>query len=75
MIFQQPLKENAFYTAQRKGKVNKVSLIADTQLLKDYQITLDKNYLFLQVTSQTPRKGDIDAVSYTHLDVYKRQIK
>ena len=62
VIFQQPLKENAFYTAQRKGKVNKVSLIADTQLLKDYQITLDKNYLFLQVTSQTPRKGDIDVL-------------
>lgn len=62
VVFAESLKENAFYTAQRKGKVNKVSLLADTQLLKDYAITLDKNYLFLQVSTQAPRKNDIDVL-------------
>lgn len=62
VIFDQPLTTDAFTTVQRKGSVNEVKLVAQKELLKDYDITLDQNYLFLSVDKAKPKTDDIDVL-------------
>lgn len=62
VVFDKPLKENIFTTAQRNGKINRVSLIANKDLLKDYQKSLDYNYLFLQVSSEKASMDEVDVM-------------
>lgn len=60
VVFQDEVKAEPFYTAQRKGSVNKVTLLAQKDLLKDYGVSWNKNYMFLKIDKSTPKKGDID---------------
>lgn len=60
IVFKDEVKAQPFYTAQRKGSVNKVTLIAKKDLLKDYGIVWDKNYMFLDIEKTNPQKDDID---------------
>ena len=62
VVFDRTLEDNEFYTAKRNGKVRKVTLVADTKLLSDYDITLDKNYLFLNVKEVKPDPDKIDVL-------------
>lgn len=62
IVFQDLVKAEPFYTLQRKGSVNKVTLLADKDLLKDYDIHWEQNYMFLQVEKTKPRKSDIDVL-------------
>lgn len=62
VAFDKPLKENTFTTAQRNGKVNRISLIADKNLLKDDQKSFDYNYLFLQVRSEKASADEVDVM-------------
>lgn len=61
-VFDRPLEENSFYTAKRKGHVNRISLVADKNLLHEYGKTLDQNYLFLQVKQESADNGEIDVL-------------
>lgn len=62
LVFDKPLEENVFYTAKRNGKVNKITLIADQNLLKSYEVAWDKHYFFIQVEEETPDNGEIDVL-------------
>ncbi len=62
VAFDKALASNSFTTAQRNGKVHRISLIADKDLLKEYNKTLDDNYLFLQVSEEKPKKDEIDVL-------------
>ena len=62
VIFDRTLHSDAFTTVQRKGNVHEIKLIADQDLLKDYDIRLDQNYLFLSVEKAKPKEGDIDVL-------------
>lgn len=62
VIFQDAVKSKPFYTAQRKGSVNKITVLANLDVLKEYGETWDKNYLFLHVEKTTPVNGDIDVL-------------
>lgn len=62
VIYDGSLTSEAFTTVQRKGSVNEVRLIAQKDLLKDYDKTLDQNYLFLSVEKAKPKAGDIDVL-------------
>ena len=62
VIFDRTLHSDTFTTVQRKGNVNAIKLIADQDLLKDYDSKLDQNYLFLSVEKAKPKEGDIDVL-------------
>lgn len=62
IVFKDPLKSEPFYTAKRKNSVNKVTLLADTTLLKEYGITWKENYLFINVEKAKPNKDNIDVL-------------
>lgn len=66
VVFQDEVKAEPFYTAQRKGSVNQVTLLAQKDLLKDYGISWNQNYMFLNIEKTTPKKDDIDV----YLDPY-----
>lgn len=70
LVFAEPLEENHFATARRNGTATDVSLVANQELLKDQQITLDQNYLYLQVEEQQPADDVIDVL----LDPYGMNI-
>lgn len=55
VVYDGSLTSDAFTTVQRKGSVNEVRLIAQKDLLKDYDKTLDQNYLFLSVEKAKPK--------------------
>ncbi|MEG0360651.1 MAG: N-acetylmuramoyl-L-alanine amidase [Longicatena sp.] len=60
IVFKDSVKSEPFYMAKRNNKVNKVSIIATKDLLKDYNISMDKNYMFLNVQETTPSNDKID---------------
>lgn len=62
IVFQDTVNAEPFYTAKRKGNINKITLIADKDLLKDYGIHWDQNYMFLNVEKNKPKDGDIDVL-------------
>lgn len=61
-VFAEALKENTFTTVKRNGVVHRVELLADKTLLKDYGVTLDQNYLFLDVREEQPKAEEIDVL-------------
>lgn len=60
LVFDHPLEENEFYTAKRNGKVKKVQLIAQKDLLKEYQIEMNHHYLFISVSEEEASKEEVD---------------
>ncbi len=62
VVFDGDLQKNNYQTIKRNNKVYNIQLIADQSLLKDYEVTLDKPYLFLQVDSVQPDANDIDVL-------------
>lgn len=62
VAFTEALSENRFTTVKRNGKVNRVELIADKQLLKDYGKEVDQHYVFLSVQEETPAEMDVDVL-------------
>lgn len=62
VVFDKSFTSDAFTTVQRKGSIHEVRLVAQSDLLKDYDIALDQNYLFLSVTKAQPKEGDIDVL-------------
>ena len=62
VAFDRTLEDNEFFTAKRNNKVREVTLVANTNLLQEYGITLDKNYLFLEVKDVKPNPDDIDVL-------------
>lgn len=60
LVYSDTFQGEPFYTVKRNNKVKKVSIVADKNLLKDYDIMWDKPYLFLQVEEVTPQKDTID---------------
>ena len=62
VVFDRVLDENEFFTAKRNNKVNRISLIADNNLLHEYGKVLDQNYLFLDIQQQAPSDDEIDVL-------------
>ncbi|MEG0736547.1 MAG: N-acetylmuramoyl-L-alanine amidase [Longicatena sp.] len=66
VTYKDTFTSEAFYTVKRDNAVKKVTMVADKALLKDYDITLNDNYLFLNVEKKKPSKEKIDV----YLDPY-----
>lgn len=62
VVFDHPLEKNSFYTAKRKGFVNRITLIADQNLLHEYGKKLDQNYLFIEVKKEAADNDEIDVL-------------
>ena len=62
VVFANPVESNTFTSAKRNGKVQNVSIIADKDLLKDQNITMDQNYMFLNITSKEANDDQIDVL-------------
>lgn len=60
LIFNQKLEDNVFYTAKRNGKVKKVEMIADKDLLKEYGIEMNHHYLFISITEEAASQEEVD---------------
>lgn len=60
LIFENKVEDNVFYTAKRNGKVKKVQIIADKDLLKEYGVEMNHHYLFLSVSEEEPTKDEVD---------------
>lgn len=66
LVYKDILPGRSFDTVQRQNSIKKATLIANKNILKDYNITLKHNYLFLNVQKEKPKKEDIDV----YLDPY-----
>ncbi|WP_416325473.1 N-acetylmuramoyl-L-alanine amidase [[Eubacterium] hominis] len=62
VVFSEKPKEHLFSTVARDGMVHDVSIIADADLLADQDITMDHNYMFLNVSSKEPDSDQIDVL-------------
>ena len=62
IVFEGDLQQNTYQTIKRNQNVYSIQLIATQSLLSDYDITLDKPYLFLQIDSVQPDSKDIDVL-------------
>ena len=60
LVYHETMHSKPFYTAKRNNFVNEVTMIADQALLKDYDIQLADNYLFLNIAKKKPQKNRID---------------
>ena len=59
-VYASNLHDDHFTTIKRNGKVHRISLIADRALLKDFDVTLQDRYLFLEVKEEKPNQNDYD---------------
>lgn len=59
-VYSTDLYDNHFTTVKRNGKVNRISLIANQDLLKDYNKKLKDRYLFIEVKEEKPNTDDYD---------------
>lgn len=62
VYFNESLHSQPFVSMRRNNQVKKISLEADQDLLKKYNIHYDKNYLFLTVEDTNPEENIIDIV-------------
>ena len=62
VVFADKIADNTFSTVARNGKVQEVSIIADSSLLADQDINMDQNYMFLNVTSKDVTDDQIDVL-------------
>lgn len=62
IVYDKPLTSEPFTTVQRNNVVNSVQILADKDLLKDYDISWDQNYLFLYIEETKPSEDDIDVL-------------
>lgn len=62
IVFDKPLTSEPFTTVQRNDKVHSVQLYARNDLLKDYDITWNQNYLYINIEEKEPDKNDIDVL-------------
>lgn len=60
LVYHEKLHSKPFTTIKRENAVNKVTMIADQDLLKDYEIKLTDHYLFLNIEKSKPAKDKID---------------
>ena len=59
--------------ATEKGNLNR-QIAADNKLLREIKARITRLYNWSKAEAEKPvKKGTMAAVSYTHLDVYKRQ--
>ena len=70
LVYADVLQENQFETAVRDNLVKNVSIIANKNLLEDQGITLDHNYVYLNIEEQEPTDDQIDVL----LDPYGMNI-
>ncbi len=62
-VYTSVFHDNSFTTVKRKGSINKINLFADRNFLKkDYQKTLDQDYLFLEVKAAKPSDKQYDVI-------------
>lgn len=66
VVYHDVFKGEPFYTVKRNDKVRKVSIIANKDLLHEYDISWPENYLFLNVENSKPQNDTIDV----YLDPY-----
>lgn len=62
LVYDEYIKEDVFYSVVRNDMVSKVTLMARNDLLKDYGIILDENYVYLQVEKEMPNENEIDVL-------------
>lgn len=62
LVYDEYIKEDIFYSVVRNDMVSKVTLMARNDLLKDYGIVLDENYLYLQLEKEKPNEKEIDVL-------------
>ena len=60
LVFEEKLSDNQFYTAKRDGKVKKIQLIANKNLLQEYGIEMNYHYLYLSVSEDSRDNGEVD---------------
>lgn len=62
VVYDKVLTSEPFTTAKRNGTVNSVQILADKDLLKDYGISWNQNYVFLNIEESKANKDDIDVL-------------
>lgn len=60
IYFNSRIDSEVFETMRRNNRVKHIELVADKDFLKDYDVNLDKNYVFLSVTDNIPKVDTID---------------
>lgn len=60
VYFTDRIESSVFEGLRRNKSVKHVQLIADKDILKDYDVSLNKNYAFLSVTDTVPKVDTID---------------
>lgn len=60
LVYKDTLHSETFDTIKRSGSIKQAELIADKHLLKDYDLTYDNNYLFLNIKKAKPDVKKID---------------
>lgn len=62
VVYDESFRSEPFYTAPRNGVSKKVTMIADGNILSDYDIQEEHNYVYLMVESTEPEEGMIDVL-------------
>lgn len=70
VYFNEPVTSDTFYTIRRDEKVKNIGLNASKDYLKRFNITSDKNYAYLTVTSQIPKVKVVDIIIDPSGNVY-----
>lgn len=70
IYFRHTLHMTPFETIRKKRRVKHIRLDADKNYLKDYNISLKKNYAFLSVTENIPKAETADVIIDPCGDIY-----
>ncbi len=62
IYFSDVIKAKSLVTMRNEGFVKKVKFVANKNALKEYDVTFDKNYAFLFVSKEEPKKQVYDVV-------------
>lgn len=62
LIYDEMIDDDIFHSVVRNGYVNEVTLYARNDLLQEYGMILDKNYMYLKVTKVKASDDEIDVL-------------